>query len=200
MLTRGILSQLRAETSALFLCDIQDRFRPLIYRSETIIQKSALLHSVTKLLDIPAFVTEQYPKAFGHTVPDLKVPEGHPIYEKKQFSMIVPELEQAFMATGRNQVILCGIEGHVCVLQTAMGLVSRGIEVHIVCDAVSSQRSYDRTVALHRLSAAGCQITTTESAIFQLMGGADHPHFKAISAMVKENSSLTNEFATDTVI
>lgn len=127
-----MLSRLNPSTCALYICDIQERFRPLIFRSETIIQKTALLHKVSNMLvrttfemfaqidfllfqGIPSVVTEQYPKAFGKTVADLKIAPDHPIIEKKRFSMITPELRAADKSY--NQVILVGLEAHVCVLQ-----------------------------------------------------------------------------------
>eukprot|EP01041_Mallomonas_annulata_P000863 gene863-1684_t len=197
MLSKIMRNQLRSESAVLFLCDIQERFRPILYRSETIIHKSALLHKVSNILDIPTIVTEQYPKAFGRTILDLNIKEGTLLFEKKKFSMMIPEVESTLQSLARNQIILCGGEAHVCVLQTALDLLSKGMEVHIICDAVTSQRSHDRSVALQRLSSSGAVLTTAESAIFQLLNTADHPHFRTISGLVKDHNLLPNEFASD---
>lgn len=193
--------RIRFDKSILLICDIQERFRPLIFRSETIIRKSVLLSKVSQILNVPRIATEQYVKAFGRTVPDFDIGTENNtvhVFEKRQFSMITDDVKSVFRGLAeRNQVILCGIEAHVCVYQTAVDLKEMGYEVFLACDAVSSQVAYDRTVALHQLSAAGCRISTTESLIFQLLGSADHPHFRTISGLIKDDSKQLNEFATD---
>jgi len=88
-----------------------------------------------------------------------------------------------------NQVMLCGLETHVCILQTAVDLLERGYEVHLLVDAISSQRQQDRDVALARMDRLGAFLTTTESALFQMLGDAKHPNFKGVSALVKEERS-----------
>jgi isochorismate hydrolase len=87
-------------------------------------------------------------------------------------------------------VLLCGLEGHVCVLQTTMDLLSQDVSVHIVCDAISSQRPYDRSCAINRAIAMGAVPTTTESAIFELMGSAEYEHFKTISGLIKNHNDV----------
>jgi len=172
------------------------------------------LNDSAKLLDVPTVVTEQYVKAFGKTVPEIKLTwengggslESTPCYEKKKFSMMTDELLQgfghqlSFKGGPCTDVILCGIEAHVCVLQTALDLRKSDINVHLVCDAVSSQRPYDRAVALARMRDAGVIMTTAESAIFDLLESADHPKFKQISSLVKASNQAPNEFAADSSI
>lgn len=210
------MKRLKLGKVALFICDVQDRFRPLIYRSESIINRCKLLNEGARLLNVPCVVTEQYVKAFGKTVPEIKLNwEGGqgeqgdyvtPCYEKKKFSMMTDELLQGFGNQLSNQggpctdVILCGIEAHVCVLQTALDLLKSNINVHLVCDAVSSQRPHDRAVALHRMKEAGVILTTAESALFELAESADHPNFKQLSSLVKASNEGVNEFAHDVTI
>jgi len=128
-----------ASNATLFICDVQERFRPLIHNMETVIAKTEYLNKVCNKLDIPCFITEQYPKALGVTVPDITKFPTTKVYPKMKFSMVNPEVKAEFLAE-RKQVILVGIESHVCVLQTAFDLLEEDIQVFLVCDAVSSQR------------------------------------------------------------
>jgi isochorismate hydrolase len=93
-----------------------------------------------------------------------------------------------------KSVVLFGIEAHVCLQQTCLDLLENGRDVHVVVDACSSMKLYDREIALHRMQSAGAFLTTAQSAVFMLLGSADHPNFKAISTLVKEHASLPNEF------
>jgi hypothetical protein len=153
-------------------------------------------------LDLPVVFTEQYPKAFKHTVPELlPFTEGVPVFEKKQFSMLTPEVEEHLKGLGLNMgdseveavedeshVVLFGIEAHVCVKQTTLDLLERGVNVHLVGDAVSSQRPLDRSLAMFALTGAGAAITSVESLMFELVQSADHPKFKDISKRVIEHN------------
>ena len=173
---------------------MQDRFRGLISNAETVIKKCALLNDAMNHLEVPVIVTEQYPKALGNTVPEIIVERDKTaVFEKKLFSMLTDEVRSSLHANGRTQVILCGIEAHVCVLQTALDLVEMGMSVQLVCDAVSSQRQYDRLMALERMKSCGVTMTTTESVLFDLMKSADHSKFRVISNLVKDHNSLKLE-------
>jgi len=145
-----------------------------------------------KVLGMPVMVTEQYPQRLGSTVSELQshVSDcGAPIVPKTKFSMFTSEVEQAMKTSAfenRKQILLCGIETHVCIFQTAVDLLERGYEVHVVVDGVSSQRATDRAVALNRLSQIGAHLCTSEMAVFQIVGDAKGEGFKAISAIAKE--------------
>lgn len=177
---RRFISRLQLSNTALFICDVQEKFRPLIYKSESLINRCVLMNQACGVLGVPVIATEQYPKAFGPTVPDIVLPI--PSFAKTQFSMMTSEVDDAFGTLGKTQVrgekrvdnfmflfkriycslvlgvccvcfiqvLMCGVEAHVCVLQTVLDLLASGIEVHIVCDAVSSQR-YERCFALVNL-------------------------------------------------
>ena len=143
--TSILIPRLVASNSVFLVCDIQERFRPIIHRYDTVISKSALLYQVSSALGIPCIMTEQNPKALGHTVSEISslVGEGSlstKVFEKKQFSMTTPEVSDCLSSLGKKQVILCGIEAHVCVLQSTMDLLSSGYQVFVMCDAVSSSR------------------------------------------------------------
>ncbi|KAF7723696.1 Isochorismatase domain-containing protein 1 [Apophysomyces ossiformis] len=145
----------------------------------------------SKLLDIPVIVTEQYPKAFGPTVAELDVSEASMSIQKTKFSMYVPEVAELLKARKTESVMLVGIESHVCVLQTALELLENNIDVHVVADGVSSQNWTEIDIALGRMKAAGATITTSESALFQLVKDAKHEKFKGISGIVKEYMEAT---------
>jgi len=196
---------------AFFLCDVQERFRPLIYQMPAVIQTSSLMSRVSKELQIPLIVSEQYPKAFGSTCSEIVLPgsgeasEGQESteqdkndlvykYEKTRFSMWNEDLSNHLQSLQTKSVVLFGIETHVCIQQTALDLIDSGVEVHLLVDGCSSQRPFDRAVALKRLEQAGVFMTTTESLIFMLMQDSKHPKFKTISAMVREHNKLENPF------
>lgn len=195
------VGKLSPATSCLLLCDIQERFSPLIYKTDTVVSTAQFLTSVGKALDIPVVATQQYTKAFGPTVPgcfaDAADLESTPIFEKKLFSMMTQEvldhLAQPDMKD-RTSYILFGIEAHVCVQQTCLDLLEMGHDVHVIVDGVSSQQPIDREVALQRMAGAGAYLTTAQSAAFMLMKSAEHPNFKAVSKLVIEHMKKPNEF------
>jgi nicotinamidase-related amidase len=195
---RRLVGKLRPETTAFLLCDIQDRFRPLIWRGETVINTSRYLTSVAKALDIPVVVTQQYTKVFGDTVKDCFAdPEdlkSVPIFEKKKFSMCTEQVSAHMSKLDKQAIVLFGIEAHVCVLQTALDLLEQGKDVHIIVDACTSQQAFDREIALQRLSQAGAYLTTAQSAAFMLMQSAEHSNFKVVSKLTVEHMKLPNEF------
>lgn len=205
---RASISRLAPKNSVLFVCDIQERFRPLIYRSESVINRSVLLRNACKVLQIPIIVTEQNPKIFGASVSELKVAECDDafIFAKKKFSMLTPEVIEKWDTDkdlkNRHQVIIVGIEAHVCVLQTVLDIFQTkpNFDVFVICDAVSSQRSHDRSVALARMEKSGATLCTSESAIFDLMKTAEHPDFRTVSGLCKIANSGVNEFNSDVTI
>ena len=196
---RRAVGKLSPATSCMLLCDIQERFSPVIYKNETVVQTAQFMTSVAKALDIPVVGTQQYTKVFGPTVAgcfaDAADLDSTPIFEKKLFSMITPEVT-AHLSTmeDRNSFLLFGIEAHVCVQQTALDLLELGHDVHVIVDGVSSQQPIDRDIALQRMAGAGAYLTTAQSAAFMLMKTAEHPNFKAVSKLVVEHMKLKNEF------
>jgi nicotinamidase-related amidase len=199
MAAKRAVGKLRPEHTAFLLCDIQDKFRTLMYNGETIIKTASYMTSVAKLLDIPIVATEQYSKVFGPTVDECFAdPEDRkstPTFEKKIFSMLCgPEMDAHLETLNRSTYVLFGIETHVCVQQTALDLLEKGHEVHIIVDGVSSQQPIDRDIALQRLSQAGAWLTTAQSAAFMLMQSAEHKRFKKVSRLTVEHMKLHNEF------
>ncbi len=181
--------RLQDSDTALFICDVQERFRSVIHGFSAVADTSRRLSQAAAELKLPTVVTEQYPKALGHTVSEVAdvLPEPSLTVAKTDFSMVVPEVREFLGKSSHvRNVLLAGVETHVCVLQTAIDLVEMGYNVHIIADGVSSQRVGDRAAALARLSTMGqVFISSGEMALFQMLVNTSHPSFKAISAIVK---------------
>lgn len=140
------------------------------------------------ILDIPVIVTEQYPKGLGSTVPEIDVSNAK-VFPKTKFSMVIPELEDILKGhPDRKSVILVGIEAQVCIQQTTLDLLEKGYDVHVLADGVSSRTQVDRLFAIERLRGCGAFITTSEAALFELMGDSKHPKFKEIQNLVKTSA------------
>eukprot|EP01112_Ceratiomyxa_fruticulosa_P000515 TRINITY_DN1046_c0_g2_i3.p1 TRINITY_DN1046_c0_g2~~TRINITY_DN1046_c0_g2_i3.p1 ORF type:complete len:203 (+),score=41.04 TRINITY_DN1046_c0_g2_i3:200-808(+) len=184
------IGRLVPEKTALLICDIQERFKPLIHKMPHVIRTAQLMVQSANVLKMPVLVTEQYPKAFGKTVSEISTflpsTDTH-VFEKTLFSMATPEFQSALKSYSNvKSVIIAGLETHVCVLQTALDLLESGYEVHILGDGVSSQDTQDRHYALERLKSSGAFLTTSESALFMLLNSSQNPSFKAISNLVKD--------------
>ena len=198
--TRRAVGKLSPSNTALLVCDVQERFRPLIHNMETVINTTKFMTSVAKELNFPIVITQQYTKVFGPTISDAFADPNDigtslaPIFEKKLFSMCTEECTQHLTSLNKTSYLLVGIEAHVCLQQTALDLLEKGHDVHIIADGVSSQQSYDREIALRRMVNCGAFLTTAQSAAFMLMGGADHANFKSVSKLVKDHMVLKNEF------
>lgn len=139
-IAKRTVGKLRPETTAMLLVDIQERFRPLIFRSETVVQTAKYMTSVAKALDIPVVVTQQYTKVFGETVKECFATEEElnetPIFEKKKFSMCTEQVSEHLSNLNRTSYIVFGIEAHVCVQQTALDL----LEVSSCLSALASMQ------------------------------------------------------------
>jgi nicotinamidase-related amidase len=193
-----LVGKLYPEKTVMLLIDVQERFRPLIWRMETVILTTRYLTSIAKVLDIPVIGTQQYTKVFGPTIGECFASaeelEKTPIYEKKRFSACTDEVQGKINELDREAYIVMGIETHVCVQQTCLDLLEQGKDVHVIVDGVSSQQPIDRRVALERLQHAGAFLTTAQSAAFMLTHSADHPSFKAVSKLTVEHMKQPNEF------
>jgi nicotinamidase-related amidase len=181
-------SLLDASDSALALIDIQERFRPAIAGFDAVVGRTEILVRAAQRLGVPVFATEQYPKALGETVPEIKrwLPESQAFLPKMCFSSQACEpFREALARSGRKQVVLAGIETHVCVLQTGLELLAAGYSVYVVEDAVSSRKLPDRQAALERLGRHGAERVTVEMAVFEWLRRAGTPEFKEIQALIK---------------
>ena len=174
-----MMSLLNRERTALVVVDVQEGFRP--YASFAgVAEACAKLVQAARILDVPRVVSEQYPKGLGHTAPEVGLEGERPI-EKSVFSAARAE---GFDLDGRDQALVCGIETHVCVSQTVLDLLERGVEVQIPADAVGSRHEIDYASGLERLERAGAVVTTVEAALFELLERAGTPEFKAVQKLI----------------
>lgn len=178
---------LRREDTVLVVVDVQEKLLPAMSGGEGVLAACVRLVQAARLLDVPVIVTEQYPKGLGSTVPALKDVLGDsPVFEKLSFSCAGADAFLDHMEDlDRDQVILCGIETHVCVLQTALDLLDQGAQVHVAADATSSRSPENRAVALDRMRREGVVVTAAESAMFEWLRAAGTEEFKAISRLVR---------------
>ena len=179
--------QLERGTTALLVIDIQERLAAAMAEREKVVVNTGHLIAAAKLLGVPVVHTEQYPKGLGPTVPELRAAlEPAAPVEKLTFDCCgEPTFAPALDAAGRSTVIVCGMETHICVLQTVLGLLARGMTVHVAADAVCSRNAENARTALELLRDAGAVITCTETVMFQLLVRAGTPEFKAIQARIR---------------
>lgn len=175
------------QQTALLVIDIQERVHAVMRYRELVESNALKLIRGCQLLHVPIFLTEQYPKGLGHTISSIRYALQTTLpLQKMTFSCCgSEELVSELKAREIRQVVLAGIETHVCVLQTALDLLANNYQVHVARDAVSSRRELDHDTALQRLAQAGALITTTEAALFELMVRADTAEFKEVSKLIK---------------
>ncbi len=175
------------QSAALVVIDLQERLIPHICEAEELIKKTAALIGAARILNVPIVATEQYPEGIGPTVPQLKdMLEGAPLISKRTFSCCrEPRFMAALEALQRRQVLICGIEAHVCVFQTAADLLTRGYQVQVAADAVSSRTEANKTIGLARIQQAGGDISSVESAVFELLETSACPEFKQVIKLIK---------------
>ncbi len=175
------MALLHRDRAALLVVDVQEGFRP--YASFADVAESCRrLLAGARILQMPALVSEQYPKGLGPTAPELGIEEGEDLMiEKTVFSAARAD---GFDLKGRPQAIVCGIETHVCVSQTVHDLLGKGVEVHVPADAVGSRHSLDYERGLERLERAGAVVSTVESALFELLERAGTPEFKEVQKLI----------------
>jgi nicotinamidase-related amidase len=177
---------LRREDTVLLIVDVQERLVPAMHNPQHYVERCTLLARATAQLQLPVIVTEQNPERLGSTLPELSEVLGTiaPI-TKMLFSACTPETREALRATGRGSVLVCGAEAHVCVLQTVLDLLEQDYTVFVAHDAIASRRDDDKQIGWERMKAAGAIGTSAESAVFELLGEAGTPEFKALLPYLK---------------
>jgi nicotinamidase-related amidase len=182
------ISQLSREYAALAVIDMQEAFRHVIPDFGEVAARIAKAVQGARLLEVPVFVTEQYPRGLKHTAGEIlhHLPAESQAIEKICFSSCSADSFQSQLAA-RNikQVIVVGIEAHICVAQTVLDLLSRGLEVHLLVDCITSRKRESQEVALARLTQAGAIPSNLEMALFEMMRTADSPQFKAVQSLIK---------------
>lgn len=180
----GLLDRQR---SVLVLIDFQERLFPHVCEHQRVLSRIRLLIHAAKLMNVPIVLTEQYPKGLGRTIEEIRqaLPDGKSL-EKVDFSCAAaPGFLDSLSAERCDQVVLAGIEAHICVTQTAMDLLSRGLEVYVVADAVSSRRPLDAQTAMQRLTQSGISVLTAESVVFEWLRRAGTDEFKELQPRLK---------------
>ena len=176
-----------AEDTTLIIIDIQEKLFRVMHEKDNLSANTIKLVKGIRALEIPIIVTEQNPASLGPTLPDISslLPNIEPI-TKFDFSCCNEEVFlRKLDELKRNQVLLCGIEAHICVYQTAIDLSDMGYEVQVVTDCVSSRTPANRDTALTRMELEGVMPTSTEMVLFEILGTAKHDKFKEISAIIK---------------
>lgn len=181
------LSHLDPERSQLVVVDVQGRLARLMHESDAMIRAQSTLIRACRLLDLPVAWAEQLPDKLGATVDELQEPlEGLTACAKSSFGCLGDDtLREQILESDREQVLLCGIETHVCVWQTAASLLREGRDVHVIADAVSSRSADNKATGLLRLREAGAVISNVEMALFELMVDATHPRFREVTKLLK---------------
>jgi nicotinamidase-related amidase len=175
------------DEAVLVIVDIQERLASVMAERQRVVENCLHLIEAAKLMDIPVVLTEQYPRGLGPTVDEIKgaLPSYSPL-EKLSFDCCSEKAFTRDLASrGRKRIILTGMETHICVLQTCLGLMGSGYEVHVAGDAVCSRAKDNHHTALEMMRDAGAVITCTETALFQLLGQAGTDEFRAISKRIK---------------
>lgn len=175
------------ESCAGLVIDIQERLFPHMDAKDELLRKCQILIEGLKILDVPLYLTEQYPRGLGPTLEVIReIMETDAAIEKASFSCCDdPMYLSALKQSARKTLIVCGIEAHVCVLQTVVDLLSSGYMAVVVEDCISSRNPEDKRVAIQRMRAEGAVITTCESILFELTRVSGTDEFKAISRLVK---------------
>jgi nicotinamidase-related amidase len=173
----------------LTVVDVQERLFNAMdaERRDDMVSNVKILAAAARRLDVPVLLTEQYPKGLGRTLPEVKsLLADVPPFEKTAFSCAGADgFMDRVTAVGADHIILTGIEAHVCVLLTALDLLGRGLKVSVVADAVCSRRAANLEIGLAQARQAGAVITSTETVVFQLLGGADTDAFRELSKLLR---------------
>jgi nicotinamidase-related amidase len=171
----------------LAIVDVQGKLAQLMVNQDALFQNIRILLRSARILGVPILWCQQVPQALGPTVPEIAelLTEVEPI-DKSSFSCCgEPRFVERLQTLGRKQVLLCGIETHVCIYQTAVDLLAQNYQAIVIADAVSSRTAENRQIALSRLAAAGAAVASTEMVLFELLRTAEHPHFKEIARLLK---------------
>ncbi|HIU25944.1 MAG TPA: hydrolase [Candidatus Copromorpha excrementigallinarum] len=181
------MSLIMEREATLVVVDVQERLMPVMSGREELEERLARLVKGMKALGIPVVVTQQYTKGIGKTIPSVAGALGEFTHvEKTSFGcMRTEEFKERLERLGNKTVVLCGVEAHICVQQTALQLLEAGYRVYLVVDCIGSRNEEDKVWAVARMGEAGAVITTYESVLYEIMGDSRAAEFKEISAIVK---------------
>src|SRR5690349_739068 len=179
---------LRPDECALAVIDIQEKLLPSMWEKERMARNSQLLIRMAKALNVPVLVSTQYAKGLGSTIPEIaSVLPDISVIDKLEFGCFGNEAYCSAVnkMADRNTLLLCGMETHICVLQTALGALNQGLNVHVAADAVSSRTELNWKLGLNRMQAAGAVVSSTEMMIYELLGKSGTPAFKEMLKHLK---------------
>ncbi|MDZ7790791.1 MAG: hydrolase [Xanthomonadales bacterium] len=186
-MAQAVIDHPTPDNALLLLVDVQGKLARLMHESEAMIHRQGVLIEACRLLEVPVVWAEQLPDKLGLTVPELAEKlDGLSPCAKSSFGCWGDEsLQNAIRVSGRDHILLAGIEAHVCVWQTAAALRTEDYEVHLIADAVSSRSAFNRDIALRRMEAAGVHLSCVEMVLFELMHDAGHPRFRDVTRLLK---------------
>jgi len=180
---------LEPQQCALVVVDIQEKLLPPIFNKEQLLKNSQLLIRLAKILDLQILVTTQYSKGLGATVPEIaSLLEGVPAIDKMEFGCFGSEQFRSQLQGlrgDRNTILVCGMEAHICVMQTALGALNAGYLVHVASDAVGSRAEWNWKIGLDRMKAAGAVMSSTEMMMYELLRCSGTPQFKELLQYLK---------------
>lgn len=180
---------LQADNCALIVVDIQEKLLPPIFNNAELVKNSQLLVRLANILELTIIVTTQYVKGLGPTVPGIASLLGHaPSIDKMQFGCFgSSDFRSALKALpgNRNTLLVCGMEAHICVMQTVLGALNDGYLVHVASDAIGSRVRWNWDIGIDRMRAAGAVISTTEMMIYELLRSSGTPQFKEMLPYLK---------------
>ena len=178
---------LNTDNTLLLVIDVQDRLIGMLKNSDEIIKNNMILAKSAQILGVPTIVTEQYPQGLGSTVLEVKeVVSPEHIFEKTSFSALENvEILDKIKSYGVKNIVITGIETHICVYQTTLSLIENGFNVYVVKNAVSSRKTKDYRTALELMRDFGAKLTCVEAVLFELLKTSKHPNFKEIQSFIK---------------
>ena len=178
---------LSRDHTALVLIDIQGKLASLMHEREALYRQLQILVQGAQILKLPILWLEQYPKGLGPTIPEVAdlLSDQEPLAKTCFSACGLSAFQTQLRQSGRRQILLAGIESHICVYQTARDLLDSGYQVEVVADAVSSRTAENKELGLQRMASAGAQITAVEMCLFELLQEAGTAEFKQIAALVK---------------
>jgi len=181
---------LNEKNSLLLIIDIQDKLLNAVFNKELLENKAKIMANAASILNIPIIITEQYPKGLGNTINGItslfNYENDIKYFEKTSFSALdVPEINNAIIKADKKQIVLFGIETHICVSQTANALIDKNFDVTFIKDASGSRTESEHIAGIDRIKENGAHILTAEIAIFEWLRNAKHPKFKEIQNLIK---------------
>lgn len=180
--------KITSENTVAMLIDFQEKLVPAIYENETLIEETKKLIEGLNVLNCPMIFTQQYTKGLGMTVETLQnaYKDTFTYFDKTTFScMDNEEIRTAVESLGKKNVIIAGMESHICVMQTVVDLLKEGYQVYLVADCIGSRTEFNKQIGLQRMMQEGAKITSLESVLFELANKAGTPEFKVISKLIK---------------